>query len=110
MDRLLVAVDPAVGVQAVELAKAWAEDPEGAALGPVSVQEPGGEMFLPGVVELVVVPLVVGVAGSAIYDVLRRLLARVRPAAATGPDVEMVDSTTAAGDRVVVIRLRSGQP
>jgi hypothetical protein len=108
VDRLLVALDSSVGVAAEDLALVWREDPEAAVLGEPSVGRPGGEVFLPGLLELVVVPLAVNVASTVLYELVRRLVVRSKgkPPAEVA-DLELVESSTAAGDRVVVVRMRS---
>ncbi|GAA1036319.1 hypothetical protein GCM10009557_46700 [Virgisporangium ochraceum] len=115
MDRLLVAVDSAVGVRAEDLAAVWRDDPEAAAVGPASVGDggSGGRVFVPGLVELVVVPLAVNLASTALYELVRRLVVRSSAQQASQPapqpvlDLELVESTTPDGDRVLVVRTRS---
>jgi hypothetical protein len=107
MKRLLVAVDSAVGVEPTGLAAAWNDDREASALGTASVESPNGEVMLPGLLELVTIPIAVNLASAVLYDVIRRLVRRRRPEV-TGPDLELVEITTAQGDRVVVVRLTQG--
>ena len=108
MVRVVVAVDPGVGIEPQELAEAWAADAEAASLGAASLEPTQGGVFLPGVVELVVVPLAVNLASSVLYDVAKRLVASRRPAAAA--EVEVVVHERADGDRVVVVRVDAGGP
>lgn len=109
MGRLLVAVDPAVGVEPADLVVAWNDDREAAGLGAASVESPNGEVLLPGLLELVAIPIAVNLASAVLYDVVRRLVRRRRPEV-TGPELELVEITTAQGDRVVVVRLTQGRP
>ncbi|GAA0913069.1 hypothetical protein GCM10009557_86940 [Virgisporangium ochraceum] len=111
MDRLLVAVDSAVGVRAEDLAAVWRDDPEAAAVGPASVGDggSGGRVFVPGLVELVVVPLAVNLASTALYELVRRLVVRSSAQPAPVLDLELIESTTPNGDRVLVVRTRSAQ-
>jgi hypothetical protein len=62
--RVLVAVDPAVGVSAGELVAAWEADERARALGggSASVEVSPSGQFVPGLVELVLIPLAVNVA------------------------------------------------
>jgi hypothetical protein len=107
MARLLVALDAGVGVSPADFARSWGEDKQAAVLGAASVRPAGGEIFLPGLVELVAVPIVVDVASAGISDLVRRLVRRGRPADSS-VDLELVDVQTKNGDRVVVVRLRGG--
>ena len=105
MGRLVVMVDPGVGVSAGELAGAWGEDPEAGAVGAASVDAAvPGDFF--GVVELVVVPLAVNLASSAVTGLVGRLMARLRPAGPEAPELEVTETMRPGGDRVVVVRLR----
>ncbi|MEU0547051.1 hypothetical protein [Micromonospora sp. NPDC005979] len=104
MARLVVAVDPAVGVEPVTLAKAWDSDEESAALGAASVQQAAPETFLPGLAELVLVPLAVNLASGLLYDLVRRLVVQQRPAVDV-TELELTE-TRSGDDRVVVVRVR----
>lgn len=106
MDRLLIALDSSVGVEAEDLAAVWRADPEAAALGAASAEQPGGEVLLPGLLELVVVPMAVNMASTVLFELVRRLVVRSSAKPAELTDLEMMESTTAAGDRVVVVRMR----
>jgi hypothetical protein len=121
MDRLVVAIDPAVGVGAGDLSLAWAADEEARGLGEASVEGSAPGQFLPGLVELVVVPLVVNVASEVLSTLVRRVLDRVRRGQADSgaspadgvnlvpggapADVVVEVSETAPGQRVVVVRV-----
>ena len=104
MARLVVAVDPAVGVEPAALAKAWDGDEEAAALGPASVQAPTPGTFLPGLAELIWVPLAVNLASSVVYDLVRRLVVQQRPSVDV-TELELTE-TVSGDDRVVVVRVR----
>lgn len=118
-DQVRVVLDPAVGVSAAQFAAGWDADPDtsgGAAVAPA----PAG-VFLPGVLELVVVPLVVNLAASGLYDLIRQIVIRTRdhqqrnattsaPTTTSRPrevsELEVRDVTTANGDRLLVVRWR----
>ncbi|WP_203915252.1 hypothetical protein [Rhizocola hellebori] len=105
MSRLVVVVDPAVGVGPKELAGLWLADEEASALGVAGV-EAGRDSFVPGLVEMVVVPLVVNVASSLLYDLVRRLIRRgEQESGGQRTELELVEQRTAAGDRIIVVRL-----
>jgi hypothetical protein len=105
MGRLVVALDPGVGVGPAELAAAWAGDVQACAAGSASVDVVvPGDFF--GVLELVVVPLAVNLASTAVTALVSRLVAKVRPGRPGEPELEIAEMTSAAGDRVVVVRLR----
>jgi hypothetical protein len=104
MARLVVAVDPAVGVEPAVLVKAWAADEEAAALGEASLQSSVPGSFFPGLAELIWVPLAVNLASSVVYDLVRRLVVAQRPAVDV-TELELVE-TVSGDDRVVVVRVR----
>jgi hypothetical protein len=108
MARLMVAVDPAVGVEPAALAKAWDADEEAAALGAASVQPSTPATYVPGVAELIWVPLAVNLASSVLYDLVRRLLVQQRPAVDV-TELELAE-TTSGDDRVVVVRVTRRAP
>jgi hypothetical protein len=99
--RLLVALDPGVEVTPDELVTAWRGDSEAASLGAATVEPADGRQYLPGLMELITIPLAVNVASNIIYDLLRRLASRARN---QEQDLEVMEVTTAQGDRVVVVR------
>lgn len=105
MGRLVLAVDPAVGVTPAAVAAAWGAEEETAALGPAAVETARAGTLLPGLLELVTIPLAVNLASSVVYDVVRRLLVRSRPKADV-TDLELHLTETASGDRTMVVRLR----
>lgn len=104
MVRLLVALDPGAGVRPAQLAAAWNADAEASVVGVARVEATGGGEFLPGVLELIVVPLAVNVASSAVYDLVRRLATRLRPERDKGLCMEVAELTS-SDDHVVVVRL-----
>lgn len=108
MRCVLVALDPTVGVEAPLFAAAWSEDREARGVSGDAIVVPApGAVFLPGVVELVAIPLAVNLVSSALYDMVKRLLASSRRPAATGiGDLEVAETLTAEGKRLLVIRLR----
>ncbi len=107
MDRLVVVLDDGVGVSPAELAAAWANDAEARAAGAASVEAAAPGNFF-GVLVLVVIPLLVNLASSAVTGLVGRLVAKGRPEGASQPELEIIETTRADGDRVVVVRLRGG--
>jgi hypothetical protein len=111
--RLVVAVDSAVGVDATELARSWNDDAEARQHGAAETQAPGAGVFLPPeLVEWVAVPMAVNLASSAVYDLVRRLVARVRgerPDSGGVEELEVVEHQSGP-DRVVLVRLRRPVP
>jgi hypothetical protein len=105
MSRTLVAVDASVGVSPKEFAAAWGEEPEAVEAGPATLVVAPEGAFLPGLAELVVVPLAVNLASAVVYDVVRRALRRAAGRREV-EEVEVVEFTSANGDRVVVARAR----
>ncbi|HSV66735.1 MAG TPA: hypothetical protein VLJ59_12605 [Mycobacteriales bacterium] len=105
MGRVLVALDPEVGLSATELAAHWDTDEQARALGAAAVEPSSGEQFLPGLVELVAIPLVVNVASAALCEVVSRLVRRLRPRPRDGAELELTEVVTQQGDRVLVVRL-----
>jgi hypothetical protein len=122
MSRVVLAVDAGVGITAQEFVVAWGQDEQASAAGPVRAELAGGQVFVPGLVEWVVLPLAVNLASSVLYDVVKRVLGRARSGKTSEPtepteateateatevsEVEVREFTTAAGDRLVVVRSR----
>jgi hypothetical protein len=106
MGRLLVALDPGAGVDPAVLAAAWNGDEAAAAAGVARVDAAGPREFIPGVVELVVVPLAVNLASSAVYDLVKRLVRGLRHDDQDQAEPELAE-THADGDLIVVIRAGS---
>jgi hypothetical protein len=106
MARLLIALDPGVGVGPTELAAAWNVDAEAQVAGSARAEETSGSAFFPGVVELVVVPLLVNVGSSVVYDLLKQLMAKVRPRHHSEEQgLEFAEVTTGDGNRLIVVRM-----
>ena len=106
MGRLVIALDPGVGVSPAGLAVAWDADEQARALGPATVEVSGRGDFLPDVLTLVAIPVAVNVASTAITAMVSRLVARLRDARPDQPEIEVTETTTADGDRVLVVRVR----
>ena len=104
MSRLLVALGLGIKVEPAGLAAAWNADTDASAIGSARVKADGGGEFLPGALELVVVPLAVNVASSALYDLVRRLVKGLRREQDSSQTMELIEVTTSSGDRVVVVR------
>lgn len=106
-------IDPAV------FASAWGADEEAARLGEAGVRPAGRGAFGFELVEWVVIPLAVNLASSVVYDVVKRVIAKVRsragasataPAASgvAGPEWEVVATVTAEGAPLVIVRAVTG--
>ena len=109
MGRVVVVVGPGAGFGPGEVAAAWNADPEGAAAGMAVVEAaPRGEIFFPGLVELVIVPVAVNVASSAVYDLVKKLAARLHQGDSGEPKVEHPEITSGNGDVIIVIRPDGG--
>ena len=111
LSRLVVAVDPEIGVGATELASSWNSDAEAGGWGPAQVAESGSSVFLPGPAELIMIPLAVNLASSVVYDTVRRLVARLRETkkGRLEEELEVIEHETAT-ERLVVVRLRRSVP
>ena len=106
---MVIALDPGVGVSPAGLAVAWDADEQARALGPATVQASARGDFLPDVSMLVAIPVRVNVASTAITAMVSRLVARLRDARPGQPEIEVTETTTADGDRVLVVRARGAR-
>ena len=91
MSRLLIVVAPDAGIAPGAVAATWNADGAASAAGTAWLEAAGGDVFFPGLVELVVIPLAVNLAASAAYDLVKRLAARLRHAGCDEPRVERGD-------------------
>lgn len=108
MSRVVIVVAPGAGFAPDAVAAAWNDDAEGAAAGTAVVEAARGEVFFPGLVELVVVPVAVNVASNVIYDLVKKLAARLYPGEGKQPKVEQPEVTGGSRDVIIVIRGRRG--
>jgi len=108
--RLVIALDPSVGVSSAGLAAAWEADEQARAVGPASVEASVRGDFLPDVLTLVAIPLAVNVAITAVTLMVSRLVARLRDDRPDRPEMEIAELTNVDGDRVVVVRIRGARP
>lgn len=106
MADAMVVIEPPVGITPQQLADWWTADPDARQIGSASVQPATTAAYGPEIVEWVVVPLVVNLASSALYDTVKRLITRARPAPTPDTEVEIIQGTTDRGDPVVVVRTR----
>ena len=106
MGRLLVALGEGVGVSPSSFAAAWDDDEEAHSMGSATVDTPVQGMFLADVLALVVIPLLVNVGSSTVYDLVRQLVAKSRPPQPGQPDLELVEVESNNGDRIIVVRVR----
>jgi hypothetical protein len=104
----LVVVDPNVGITAADFVALWDADDQARAVGPAVVRPVSAGQYLPGLVELVAVPLAVNLVSNVLYDVVVRLIQRRRRGSALTSEVEVVQTMTGEGDQVVVVRVRRG--
>jgi hypothetical protein len=106
LSRLVVVVGQELGVDATELARVWNNDSESRAYGSAETETSESGVFLPGPAELIVIPLAVNLASNVIYDVVRRLVNRLRDRRATASEeLEVIEHQTGS-DRLVVVRVR----
>jgi hypothetical protein len=104
--RVVVTLDPGVDVAAEAFAVAWNADPETEAAGAAKVEPVGPGSFLPGVVELVVLPLAVNLVSTVLYEQVRNLVNRLRgTTGASVGEVEVIEHVSGA-DRILVVRVR----
>jgi hypothetical protein len=101
---LALAVGEGVGVAPADLAGAWERDEEARSVGSPMIEPVPPGTFLPGLAELVVIPLVVNLASSVVYDLVKRLVMSLRPPEAPGA-VEVVVRDVPDGGRLVVVRV-----
>jgi hypothetical protein len=106
---LVIALDRGVGVSPAGLAVAWDNDEQARALGPATVEASARGDFLPDVLTLVAIPVAVNVASTAITAMVSRLVARLRDARPGQPEIEVTETTSADGDRVLVVRVRGAR-
>ena len=110
MPELLVALDRGIGVPPAMLAAAWNADRDSCAVGSARVGFDGRGNFLPGGLELVIIPLAVNLASSAVYDLIRKLVRDLRHGEDNSRAIELIEITTSSGDRVVVVRAEEKSP
>src|SRR5262245_11799425 len=109
MARTLLVADPGLGMSPAQLVSAWdAEFGRTPSGGRAAVERGSGRLMVPGVLELVVLPVAVNVASSALLAMAGRLVNRARGHEPDQPlpEVEIVETTNAEGDRVLVVRAR----
>lgn len=93
-----------MGLSPLEVVASWEADEEARAVSSATVEAARGGEFIPGLVELILIPGAVNLATSALYDLIRRVIRRSRPDRGELSELELVETTTALGDRVVVVR------
>ena len=72
--------------------------------GPRGVETASGEIFFPGLVELVVIPMAVNFASSAVYDLVKKAAGRPRAEGKQESEVARPEVTPGGGDVIIVIR------
>jgi hypothetical protein len=85
------------------LAASWDTDEEAKRLGSAVLEPVQGEVLLPGLVELVAIPLLVNVASTALCTLVSRLV-RSRRSTSEEVDLEVVEMSITEGERVIVVR------
>lgn len=100
---LVVLLDPSVGIDSAGLAAAWNADETTAAVGSARVAADRGE-FIPGAVEMVVVPLAVNLASSAAYDLVKKILRGLRRDHEHAREPKVTGARAGSGDLVVMVR------
>jgi hypothetical protein len=76
MDHYQITLAPELGVTPQELAEAWNASAACRAVAEAAVGRPKGAQFDPSVAVMVLSGLALGVAGNALYDLLKELLIR----------------------------------
>jgi hypothetical protein len=102
----LLAFDAGVGVSAAEFSVCWAADSETAGLGVARVSPAPGQVFLPGLVEFVLIPLGVNLAASVLVALVSRIVRAARRPVSETTDVEVSETVSPDGRRVLVVRAR----
>ena len=103
-ERILIALDPDVGLSPSELVAAWDGDAEASALGIAELDVSPRETFFPDIVALVVVPLIVNLVSSAVYDHIRRVISKARNKEAKDLSLELIELANSDGDRILIVR------
>ncbi|MFI5842679.1 hypothetical protein ACIA8K_23515 [Catenuloplanes sp. NPDC051500] len=100
--ELTLLFDPRLGVDTAAMARAWARAPElaGALAGTPSAVTLRSQSYLPDVVEVVLIPLAVNLASSALFEITVRLLCRQRPQ--TNPSRVRVGASELDGGRQMI--------
>jgi hypothetical protein len=109
MGRLLIALDPGVGVDAAGFAVAWNKDRKAVGTGRARAEPAGPRQFISGV-ELVIVPLQANQVPDAVYDVLQGVLKHLRHDSAERPEVLLSAPPSGDGDLLAVISTAPGAP
>jgi hypothetical protein len=103
--RVAIALDPDLGVAPAAFVAAWAQDAQARAVGVAEVGITGnGTAFVPGLLELVIIPLVVNLGSNGLYDLVKRLVTSQSTTAVS--EIETTEIVIAQGDRVIVVRTR----
>lgn len=106
MLRVVLAVDPELGVDGASVVAAWQRDEAAKGIGNATVSHEAPGAFLPGVLELVAIPLAVNLASSVLYDVVIRVIGSLRREEDDESALEVVETEGDGGDRIIVVRLR----
>lgn len=101
MSRLLVALDPSAEVGLAEVMAAWNADPTAAVAGVARIEAVGPGTFIPGLVEMLVIPLGVNLASSAVYDILKGVLKNLRDN--QQGDLALSDAHASGEDLMIVV-------
>jgi hypothetical protein len=104
--QALVVVDPATKVSAAEFAEWWCADDAARRLGSAVVKPATTAAYGPEILDLVVIPVAVNLASSVLYDLVKRLIARVRGSRVGTTEWEITHTVTSDGDPMVVVRVR----
>jgi hypothetical protein len=106
MGRLVLAIDPELGVSPANMVAAWNSDDEASLVGSATVEATTpGDFF--GVMDMVVIPAGVGLTVNGITAMVGRLIAKLR--GSHQADLEIAEMTT-NGDQIVAVRLRRARP
>jgi hypothetical protein len=105
--RILIALDADVGLSPSELVAAWDGDAEASALGIAELDASPRDTFFPDIVALVVIPLIVNLASSAVYDHIRRVVSKARRSEPENHSLELIELTSSDGDRILIVRMHT---
>ena len=101
-----IVVAPEVGVSPEAFALAWNADAQSSVAAEARVEAQPGASYDPVGISTVVVDLLIGVAGSALYDLVRHVLAQAldQPSAQQRIAIQQIDRPDGTHTLVVTIK------
>src|SRR5262245_50554454 len=97
-NEIPVLIDPSLGVDPAELKKAWDADADATQMGRLETR-PSSQQF-PGLLELVVIPVVVGVTVKVTSDLIAEAIKKLF----TGKPVTVEKQPLPGGQEAVVVK------